>query len=118
MDEQYPLNRLHNVLLILIFLNDNKNGTSERDRNWIKEKSSKLNELVYFKDVLTSKWKPGDVVCWGRAPTSNPSVCKVETRKIMNSRPALAPLSRTICYMTHFTHHHKYIKILVTFLLL
>ena len=28
------------------------------------EKTSKLNQPVYFKDVLTSQWKPGDVLCW------------------------------------------------------
>ena len=26
--------------------------------------SSELNEPVYFKDVLTSQWKPGDGLCW------------------------------------------------------
>ena len=30
------------------------------------EKTSELNQLVYFKDVLNSHWKPGDVLCWGR----------------------------------------------------
>ena len=30
------------------------------------EKTSELNQPVYFKDVLTSQWKPGDVLCWGR----------------------------------------------------
>ena len=25
-----------------------------------------LNQLIYFKDVLTSEWKPGHVLCWRR----------------------------------------------------
>ena len=25
-----------------------------------------LNQLVHFKDVLMSEWKPGHVLCWGR----------------------------------------------------
>ena len=29
-------------------------------------KSAELNQLVYFKDVLTSQWKPEDVLCWGK----------------------------------------------------
>ena len=28
------------------------------------KKTSKLNQPVYFKDVLTSQWKPGDVLHW------------------------------------------------------
>ena len=30
------------------------------------EKSAELNQPVYIKDVLTSQWKPGDVLRWGR----------------------------------------------------
>ena len=30
------------------------------------EKSGELNQPVYFKDVLTSQWKPGYVLRWGR----------------------------------------------------
>ena len=30
------------------------------------EKSAELNQLVYFKDVLTSQWKAGDVLRWRR----------------------------------------------------
>ena len=29
-------------------------------------KSAELNQLAYFKDVLTSQWDPGDVLCWGK----------------------------------------------------
>ena len=25
-----------------------------------------FNQLIYFKDVLTSEWKPGHVLHWGR----------------------------------------------------
>ena len=59
-------NRLHNTLLTLNFLNTNEKGTTAAERHWIIEKSSELNQPVYFKDVLTSQWKPGDVLHWGR----------------------------------------------------
>ncbi|CAO2636376.1 hypothetical protein LEMLEM_LOCUS23496 [Lemmus lemmus] len=36
------------------------------ERHWIMEKSVELNQPVYFKDVLTSQWKPGEVLRWGR----------------------------------------------------
>ena len=32
----------------------------------ITEKSAELNQLLYFKDVLTSEWKPERVLYWGR----------------------------------------------------
>ena len=47
-------------------LNANEKGTTATERHWIIEKSSKLNQLVYLKDVLISQWKPGDVLRWGR----------------------------------------------------
>ena len=28
---------------------------------------SELKQLVYFKDMLTSQWKPGDVLYWRRS---------------------------------------------------
>ena len=61
-----PRNRLHNALLTLNFLNANEKGTTAAERHWIMEKTSELNQLVYFKDVLTSQWRPGDVLRWGR----------------------------------------------------
>ena len=64
--ENTPQNRLHNALLSLNFLNANKKGTKTAERHWIMEKTSELNQPVYFKDVLTSQWKPGDVLRWGR----------------------------------------------------
>ena len=30
------------------------------------ERTSELNQPVYFNDVLTSQWNPGDVLQWGR----------------------------------------------------
>ncbi|EGV93608.1 hypothetical protein I79_015589 [Cricetulus griseus] len=30
------------------------------------KKTAELNQPVYFKDVLTSVWKPGHVLQWGR----------------------------------------------------
>ena len=61
-----PRNRLHNALLTLNFLNANEKGTTAAERHWIMEKTSELNQPVYFKDVLTSQWRPGDVLRWGR----------------------------------------------------
>ena len=59
-------NRFHNALLTLNFLNANEKGTTASERHWIMEKTSELNQPVYFEDVLTSQWKPGDVLHWGR----------------------------------------------------
>ena len=52
--------------LTLNFLNANEKGTMATERHWIREKTSELNQPVYFKDVLTSEWKSGDVLCWKR----------------------------------------------------
>ena len=67
--ENTPRNRLHNALLTLNFLNDNERGTTAAERHWIIEKTSELYQSLYFKDVLTSQWKPGDVLCWVRSLT-------------------------------------------------
>ena len=56
-----PRNRLHNGLLTLNLLNANEKGTTAAERHCIIEKSSELNQPVYFKDVLTSQWKTGVV---------------------------------------------------------
>ena len=64
--ENAPRNRLHNALLTLNFLDANEKGTIAAERHWIMEKSTELNQPVYFKDVLTSQWKPRDVLHWGR----------------------------------------------------
>ena len=64
--ENTPRNRLYNTLLTLNFLNANEKGTMTAERHWIFEKSAELNQPIYFKDVLTSQWKPGDVLHWGR----------------------------------------------------
>ena len=64
--ENAPRNRLHNALLTLNFLNANEKGTTAAERHWIMEKSAELNQPVYIKDVLTSQWKPGDVLRWRR----------------------------------------------------
>ena len=52
--------------MTLNFLNTNEKGTTVAERHWVIEKSSELNQPVYFKDVLTSQWKPEDVLCWRR----------------------------------------------------
>ena len=61
-----PRDRLHNALLTLNFLNANEEGTTAAERHWIIEKTAELNQPIYFKDVLTSEWKPGYVLHWGR----------------------------------------------------
>ena len=60
--ESTPRNRLHNALLTLNFLNTNEKETTAAERHWIIEKSSELNKPMYFKDVLISQWKPGNVL--------------------------------------------------------
>ena len=62
-----PRNILHNALLTLTFLNSMGKGTTAPERNRIVGKATELNEPIYFKDVLTSEWKPGHVLCWGRS---------------------------------------------------
>ena len=57
---------MRNALLTLNFLNANEKGRTAAERHWEMEKTSELNKLVYFKDVLTSQWKLGDVLRWGR----------------------------------------------------
>ena len=56
---------MYTALLTLNFLNANEKGATAAERHWITGKTSKLNQLGYFKDVLTSQWKP-DVLHWGR----------------------------------------------------
>ena len=36
------------------------------ERHWRIGKTAELNQSVYFKDMLTSEWKPGYVLCWKR----------------------------------------------------
>ncbi|KAL6038953.1 hypothetical protein STEG23_010042 [Scotinomys teguina] len=61
-----PRNRLHSALLTLNFLNADEKGTTVAERHWTTDKTSELNQPVYFKDVLSSEWKPGYVLRWGR----------------------------------------------------
>ncbi|ERE82837.1 putative Pol polyprotein [Cricetulus griseus] len=61
-----PKHRLHNALLTLNFLNANDSGQTAAERHWTTEKTAEVNQPVYFKDVLTSVWKPGHVLRWGR----------------------------------------------------
>ena len=49
--ENIPRNRLDNALLTVIFLNANSKGIAAAEGHWMIEKSSKLNQLVDFKDV-------------------------------------------------------------------
>ena len=55
-----------NKLGRLNFLNANEKGQTSSERHWTAEKTAKLNQPVYFKDVLTSIWKPGHLLHWGR----------------------------------------------------
>ena len=64
--ENTPRNWLHNALLTVNFLIANEKGRTAAERHWIMAKSAELNQPIYFKDVLTSQWKPGDVLRWGR----------------------------------------------------
>ena len=34
------------------------------ESHWIVEKTSELNQSIHFKDVLTSEWEPGYVLCY------------------------------------------------------
>ncbi|ERE73373.1 putative Pol polyprotein [Cricetulus griseus] len=61
-----PKHRLHNAFLMLNFLNANESGQTAAERHWTMEKTAELNQPVYFKDVLTSVWKPRYVLHWGR----------------------------------------------------
>ena len=67
--ENIPRNRLHYASLFLNFLNTNEKGTMAAERHWIMEKTSELNQTVYFKYVLTSQWNPEEVLHWGRGFT-------------------------------------------------
>ena len=40
--------------------------TTAAERHWIVEKTAELSQPVYFRDVLTSEWKSGNVLHWGR----------------------------------------------------
>ena len=64
--ENTPRNSLHKALLTLNFLNANEKRTMATERHWKMKKTSELIQPVYFKDVLTSQWKLGDVLPWGR----------------------------------------------------
>ena len=48
------------------FLNANEEGTTAAERHWTIEKTTELNQPIYFKDVLTSEWQSGYVLHWGR----------------------------------------------------
>ena len=43
------------------------------------EKNTQLIQPVYMKDILTSEWKMGNVLCWGKG-----YVCFHRKRKTMN----------------------------------
>lgn len=51
----------------MTFVNANEKGTTVAGTHWKFEKFSELKQLVCFKDVLVSLWKPGDVLYWGRS---------------------------------------------------
>ena len=52
-------NRLHNALLTLYFQNANDIGTTVLERHWRIEKTTKLNQPIYFKDLLTLELNQG-----------------------------------------------------------
>ena len=55
----------YGALLTLNCLNTEEQ-TAAPERFWIVEGTAELNQLIYFRDVLTLKWKPEYVLCWGR----------------------------------------------------
>lgn len=57
---------MYDALLTLKFLNANEKGMTAVERHWIIENNAELNQFVYFKDMLTSEWKLGYVLSWGR----------------------------------------------------
>lgn len=61
-----PRDRLHNSLLTCLFKNVNGTGSTADERHWALERTAELNQSAYFKDVLISEWKSGNVLCWGR----------------------------------------------------
>ena len=75
-----PKYRLHSALLTLNFLNANEQNTTAVERHWIVERTVELNQAVYIKDILTSEWKMGNVLCWGKG-----YVCFHRKRKAMGS---------------------------------
>lgn len=56
---------MYNALLTLNFLNPIQREQQLR-RDCTIEKTTELNQPVYFKDVLTSEQTPGNVLPWGR----------------------------------------------------
>jgi hypothetical protein len=61
-----PKDRLHSALLSLNFLNANEHNTTAAERHWAIERTVELNQPVYTKHILTSEWKMGIVLHWGR----------------------------------------------------
>lgn len=55
------------------------------ERHWIME-AALLNQLIYFKDVLTSKWESKDMLLWEGGytflPTGNKRLCICSGLKI------------------------------------
>lgn len=43
------------------FLNANEAGTTAAERHWTVKKAE-LNQPVYYKNILTSEWKPRKVL--------------------------------------------------------
>ena len=56
---------LYDVLFTLNFLNADEQMTPIK-RHWIMEGTAELNQLKYFRDVLASVWKSGNVLDWER----------------------------------------------------
>lgn len=52
----------YDVLLIFNFLNVRKQIMAASERHWIVEETDELNQHIYFRDVLASKWKLGKVL--------------------------------------------------------
>ena len=60
---------MHKAPLTLNFLNANDKGATAVEKLWIIGKTSELYQLTSFKAVLTTEWKTGHVLCWGKGFT-------------------------------------------------
>lgn len=68
--------RSYNDLLTLNFLNVCETGCIAAEKYQILERTSELNQPIYFKNVLTSEWKSGIVLHWEEAMHLSPQETK------------------------------------------
>lgn len=62
-DMEFSKDRLSNALLILKFLNVNETDDITVKIHWILERTLELDRHKY---MISSKWKTGKTLCWGR----------------------------------------------------